>query len=306
MSTRPRIGVIGIGAMGLPIAQNLQRRGYTVAVRDISTAALHAAVASGLPACASPDELAACSDLLIIVVVNAKQIEDVLFAADGIAGDEPAGASRAAAVARPTVMLCSTIAPHDSVDFGRRLAATGIATLDAPISGGPVRAGNGTMSMMVAGERALVERFENVLHDMAAKVFFIGDALGDAAKTKLVNNLLAAINLAAGAEALALGSRLGLDPQQLFDVICASSGASWVFEDRMARALIDDYAPRAHTHILTKDIGLALQMADPANIETPLGDAALRIYRAAIAAGLADEDDAAIIKAIDPGFNRGA
>jgi 3-hydroxyisobutyrate dehydrogenase len=178
--------------------------------------------------------------------------------------------------------------------------------LDAPISGGPARAGSGEMTLMLAGAPALIERFDGVLVDMASKRFVIGATLGDAAKTKLVNNLLAGINLAAGAEALALGRRLGLDARQLYDVVCASSGGSWIFQDRMARALANDYAPRAQTHILTKDVGLAVHMADAAHIDTPLGDAALRVFEAALAVGLADEDDAALVKLMDAGFNRSA
>ncbi|MEO7009580.1 MAG: NAD(P)-dependent oxidoreductase, partial [Caldimonas sp.] len=292
---------IGIGAMGLPIAKNLRSKGHAVRVRDIRESTVQAAAESGLVACNSARELAACSDLLIVVVVNATQIDEVLFGADGVVH-----ADRPTAGARPAVMLCSTIAPQDSAQFGRRLADSGIGTLDAPISGGPVRAGNGTMSIMVAGDHTLVEQFDGVLHDMAAKVFRVGETLGDGAKTKLVNNLLAGINLAAGAEALALGGRLGLDPRQLFDVICASSGASWIFEDRMARALVNDYVPRAQTHILTKDVGLAVRMAEASNIDTPFGREALRAFEAAVAAGLADEDDAAVIKAIAPEFNTGA
>ncbi|HET6600299.1 MAG TPA: NAD(P)-dependent oxidoreductase [Burkholderiaceae bacterium] len=296
---RLRIGVIGIGAMGLPIATNLHGKGHAVRVRDIREAALQAAAESGLAACASAREMASCCDLLIVVVVNAAQIEAVLFGPDGVVHGERSDAG-------PAVMLCSTIAPEDTARFGRRLAETGIATLDAPISGGPVRAGNGTMSIMVAGSSALVERFDGVLRDMAAKVFHVGETLGVGAKAKLVNNLLAGINLAAGAEALALGAQLGLDARQLFDVICASSGASWIFQDRMARALAGDFVPRAQTHILTKDVGLAVAMAASAGIETPLARQALRAFEAAVAAGLADEDDAAIIKAIDPEFGAGA
>ena len=301
MSSHLRIGVIGIGAMGLPIAKNLLRKGHAVRVRDIRESALQAAADCGLAASSSARELASCSDLLIVVVVNAAQIEVVLFGDDGVVR-----AGQSAAGERPAVMLCSTIAPQDSAQFGRRLAEAGIATLDAPISGGPVRAENGTMTIMVAGDHRLVEKFDGVLRDMASKVFRIGETLGDGARTKLVNNLLAGINLAAGAEALALGSRLGLDPKQLFDVICASSGASWIFQDRMARALANDYVPRAQTHILTKDVGLAVRMAEASNIDTPLGREALRAFDAAIAAGLSDEDDAAVIKAIAPGFNGGA
>ncbi|CAN5838509.1 NAD(P)-dependent oxidoreductase [soil metagenome] len=297
MQSPLKVGVIGIGAMGFAMAANLRGKGYAVRARDIAASATEAAAAAGIDACKSPRELAEWADLLIVVVVNAKQIDDVLSGVDGVA-------QRSGERAAPVVMLCSTISPIDSAQFGQRLAELGIPALDAPISGGPVRAANGTMTIMVAGDKRIVARLDGVLNDLASKVFFISETIGDAAKTKLVNNMLAGINLTAGAEALALGHRLGLDRQQLFDVICASSGASWIFEDRMARALRDDYAPRAQAHILTKDVGLAVDMADGADIDTPLGDAALRIFEATIAAGLADEDDASVIKTMDPDFNK--
>ncbi len=307
MQSPLKVGVIGIGAMGLAMATNLHGKRYAVQIRDVAPAAVSAAARAGIGACDSPRELAEWADLLVVVVVNAKQIEDVLFGVGGVShcsragkrsdhGDDQGNA--------PVVMLCSTISPIDSAQFGQRLAEHGIATLDAPVSGGPVRAANGTMTIMLAGDKRIVGRLDSVLNDLASKVFFISETIGDGAKTKLVNNMLAGINLTAGAEALALGHRLGLDRQQLFDVICASSGASWIFEDRMARALRDDYAPRAQAHILTKDVGLAVDMAAGAGIDTPLGDGALRVFKATIAAGFSDEDDAAVIKTIDPDFNR--
>ncbi len=302
MQSPLKVGVIGIGAMGLAIATNLHGKGYAVQARDVAQSALDAAAAAGIGLCQSPRELTEWADLLIVVVVNAKQIDDVLFGVDGVAPTHRAGQCTDH-VGAPVVMLCSTISPADSAQFGQRLAAHGIATLDAPVSGGPVRAANGTMTIMLAGDKNLAQRFDGLFNDLAAKVFFISETIGDGAKTKLVNNLLAGINLTAGAEALALGHRLGLDRQQLFDVICTSSGASWIFEDRMARALRDDYAPRAQAHILTKDVGLAIDMANGAGIDTPLGHAALRIFEATITAGFADADDAAVIKTMDPNFN---
>jgi L-threonate 2-dehydrogenase len=298
MNKRPRIGIVGIGAMGLPMALNLQRKGYPVRVCDIDPDAIAAAAASGIAACDAPAALAARSDLLVVVVVDAAQIDDVLFG--------PRGVVRAALPAphaeRPAVMLCSTIAAADTERFRDRLAAHAIDLLDAPISGGPARAADGSMSMMLACDAALRERFATLLHDMAAKQFFIGTRVGDAARTKLVNNLLAGINLVAAAEALALGARLGLDRQVLFEVIAASSGASWIGQDRMARALQNDFAPRARAAILTKDVGLAVDMAASAGIETPLGDAALRVFEATVAGGLGEQDDAAVLKTIWPAF----
>ena len=149
---------------------------------------------------------------------------------------------------------------------------------------------------------ALLARLDPLLCDLASKRFVIGATVGDAARAKLVNNLLAGINLVAAAEAMALGARLGLPRQVLFDVITASSGASWIGQDRMARALANDFEPRARAVILTKDVGLAVRMADAAGIDTPLGDAALSVFQATVAAGLGEQDDAAVIKTIWPGF----
>ena len=295
MEQRTRIGIVGIGAMGMAMATHLQRRGHSPRVRDIDPALVAAAVAQGMPAFDSAAALAAGCDLVAIVVVDAAQIDDVLFGAGGVVHAPPRSEPL-------TVMLCSTIAAHETERFRDALAAHSIALLDAPISGGPVRAANGSMSMMLAGDRLLFERFEPLLREMAGTLFYIGETVGDAARTKLVNNLLAGINLVAGAEALALGARLGLDKRALFEVIKASSGASWIVTDRMARALEADYVPRARTVILTKDVGLAVQMADAAGVDTPLGDVALRLFQAAVAAGLGELDDAAVIRSICPDF----
>ncbi|HEY4067907.1 MAG TPA: NAD(P)-dependent oxidoreductase [Burkholderiaceae bacterium] len=295
MNDTPRIGIIGIGAMGFAIATNLKHRGRAPRVRDVDPKAVAAAAAEGLVHADSPAALAAASDLIAIVVVDAAQIDAVLFGVGGVIH-----APRRAQP--PVVMICSTIAAGDTERFRDRLLEHGIALLDAPISGGPARAANGTMSMMLACERALFGRFEALLREMAGTLFYVGETVGDAARTKLVNNLLAGINLVAGAEALALGARLGLDKRALFEVIQASSGASWIVGDRMARALDGDYVPRARSVILTKDVGLAVQMAADAGLETPLGDEALRRFKATVAAGFGELDDAAVIRTICPDF----
>ena len=306
MHPTPRIGIIGIGAMGLAMARNLHARNYAVKVRDIDPQALARAAALNLEAAPSAAALAAQADVLIVVVVDAQQIEEVLFGADGVVQAGAVDAVGVAAVRSTplTVMLCSTIAAHDTERFQRSLAEHGIDMLDAPISGGPVRAADGSMSMMLAGADALRARHATLLNALAAKLFYVGAKVGDAARTKLVNNLLAGVNLVAAAEALALGAQLGLDRQALFEVIDASSGASWIGHDRMARALVDDFEPRARAVILTKDVTLAVAMADAAGIDTPLADVALGVFKATVAAGFGEQDDAAVIKAIWPGFAR--
>jgi putative dehydrogenase len=298
MQERIRVGVIGVGAMGMGIAKCLHAKGYRVSVRDVRPEAEHEAASLGMTVCETPARMALQVDALIVVVLNAQQIGDVLFGEQGVAqgAAQRVIGSAAQAGTKLTVLLCSTIAPEDSVRFAERLAQSGIDCLDAPISGGPAKAEAGTMSMMLAGAAVTLDGCEQLLADMSGRRFRISEKIGDGARTKLVNNLLAGTNLVAGAEALALGIKLGLDPKRLFDVICASSGSSWIFEDRMARALEIDYAPRAFAHILTKDMTLATGMADSAGYATPLGDAALGIYRETLENGWADLDDAAVLK----------
>jgi 3-hydroxyisobutyrate dehydrogenase len=287
-ATRPRIGLIGVGAMGMAMALRLRDRDHAVWSRDVRPEADAQARAAGISVCASPRELAAATDIVFVIVVNAAQIDEVLFGADGVI-HAPAGAR--------AVVLCSTIAPQDTVRLAAGLANHGIACVDAPISGGPLRARAGAMSMMIAAPAATLAPWQAVLADLAEKRFVVGTAIGDAAKAKLVNNLLAGVNLVAGAEALALSAKLGLDPRAMYELIRASSGASWVFEDRMARALDEDYTPpRAAAHILTKDMGLATALADSVDHATPLGDAALARLRETVARGWAELDDAAVIK----------
>ena len=296
-AAKPAVGVIGVGAMGMAMACRLHALGHRVLARDVRPQAEAEARAFGMTVCASPQAMAEQVGIAIVVVVNAQQIATVLFGADGI----EAHAKRAAAAGAPsgvkTVMLCSTIAPQDTIRFAKRLAGHGIATIDAPISGGPARALAGTMSMMLAAPAAALAPCQALLAELAEKRFVVSETIGDGAKAKLVNNLLAGINLVAGAEALALSAKVGLDPQAMFEIIRASSGASWVFEDRMARALAGDYTPpRAAAHIIAKDVGLATTLAASVAHATPLGDAALARLRETLDSGWAELDDAAVIK----------
>jgi L-threonate 2-dehydrogenase len=148
---------------------------------------------------------------------------------------------------------------------------------------------------MVAGADAAVARVQTLLDAISGKVFRISQQVGDAARTKLVNNLLAGINLVGAAEALALAQRLGLDAGRTLDVIEQSSGQSWIGSDRMRRALAGDVAPRAHMTLLAKDTGLALDAAQAAGFTGPLGAAANTVFAQALRAGLADMDDAALL-----------
>jgi putative dehydrogenase len=193
-------------------------------------------------------------------------------------------------------MMCSTIAPSESERFAAALFAVQVGMLDAPISGGPVRAHAGTLSMMASGADAVFEHCKPVIDAISAKCFRVSAKPGDGSRMKVVNNMLAAANLAAGCEAMAMAERLGLDPRQVADVVGASSGQSWIFDDRMPRALANDYTPRAATRVLLKDVGLFLEAARSLGLEAPMAQRAQAIFADACDRGFAEEDDAAVLK----------
>jgi 3-hydroxyisobutyrate dehydrogenase len=234
-----------------------------------------------------PAGAAAGCEALIVCVVDAVQTEEVLFGSHGAAAAMGPG---------QTVLLCPTIAPKDVEDITRRLAGRGIGTMDAPMSGGPARARDGTMSLMVACADADFERHRGLIEALSTRVFRISERPGDAARTKLVNNLLAGINLAGAAEAMAMALRMGLQLDKTLDVIEQSSGQSWIGSDRMRRAIAGDYEPRAHVTLLQKDTRLAVEAASTAGFEGALGPVARDLFARAAEAGLAELDDAALFR----------
>ena len=282
-----RVGVIGTGAMGGGVVKSLVRAGVTTYARDIRAQAQAAAVADGATGTATPAELARACDAVILLVVDATQIDTVLFGAEGAV---------AALAPGSIVVASSTVDPGFAAELAPRLAQHRVLLLDAPVSGGPAKAADGTMTMMVAGDPGALDRARPVLAAITGKLFVVGPRAGDASALKIVNNLLAGANLAAAAEAMTIAIRAGLDPQQVYDVINASSGGSWIFTDRMTRALAGDYAPRAATRILTKDVSIAAAFAARLGVDAPFARTAHAAFADAVDGGYGDEDDAAIVK----------
>ena len=271
--------------MGLAIALRLRERGHSVEVRDIDRARETLATQAGCHVAADPADMASRCDLVLVVVVDGDQSRDVVLGRAGLASAMRRGGA---------VMLCPTIGPDDTEGMAQGLAAAGADWIDAPMSGGPVRARAGTMSLMVACEDLVFQRWRGVLEDMASPVFRVGSRAGDGARTKLVNNLLAAVNLAGATEALALAERVGLDPATTLSVIEQSSGQSWIGSDRLRRALAGQTAVQAHVGLLAKDSTLAMRSADGAGLTLTVGQAAMQCFADAAAAGLMREDDSAL------------
>lgn len=286
------LAVIGTGAMGGAMAARGHERGHTVLIRDIDPAREAPLAAAGLTVCAHPADIARRAHLVFVVVVTADQIDAVLQGPQGLLAGL---AARPAGAAPVTVCLCSTIAPEDTARLSAALAGAGARAVDAPISGGPARARAGTMSMMLAAPGPWLDDIEPVLADLTAARFRISARHGDAMRAKLVNNLAAGANLAAAAEALALAAKVGLDPAQMLSVMSVSSGQSWMGDDRMTRALVEDFEPRAAMPVLTKDLRLGNEMAARAGLELPMGARAHALMQGACEAGMGALDDAALL-----------
>lgn len=290
---KPRVGVVGLGAMGLGMARSLRTAGYDVGVHDLRPGVAAEFAREGGTAFPSPGELAAAVDVLVGVVVNSAQTEEVLFGSEGAAERLRPGA---------VFVMCSTVDPVWSAELGARLAELDVRYLDAPVSGGAVRAAAGELTMMTSGAPEAYALAGPVLEAMSATVRRLGDEAGLGSKVKVINQLLAGVHIAAAAEAMALGIKAGVPARTLYEVITHSAGNSWMFENRMAHVLAGDYTPLSAVDIFVKDLGIVLDSARPERFPLPLAATAHQMFLQAAASGLGGEDDSAVIK-IFPGID---
>jgi 2-hydroxymethylglutarate dehydrogenase len=282
-----KIGFIGIGAMGRPMAVNLLKAGFHLTVYDLNQEAVQQLIEMDARSAATPKELAAGADVVITMLPNFDVVQSVLDGADGVL----AGAREAA-----VIIDMSTVAPNQT----RRMAALakekGVSYLDAPVSGGVGGAAKGALTIMVGGPAAVIEQVMGIFNVLGKKVYRVGDVgAGDA--IKLVNNLLLGINMAAVAEAMVVGVKAGLDPQVLLEIISSSSGSSYALETKMPKFIMKgNFDPGFAIDLQFKDLELATQTGKDLGVPLILTNLAQQIFEQARAAGLGGEDISAVIK----------
>lgn len=286
-------GLIGLGAMGMGMAQSMVRAGLETWGFDLNPATVQSFVQAGGKAASSAAMAAEKADVLFVVVINAAQVEDVLFGRGNAAASMKKGG---------VVVVCSTVKPEDAEATGAKLDALGLLMLDAPISGGAAKAMQGQITMMISGSEAAFAKADAGLNAMAAKIYTLGDSVGKGSAMKIVHQLLAGVHIAAAAEAMAFGIRMGLEPQNIYDVVTNAAGNSWMFENRMAHVLQADYTPLSAVDIFVKDLGLVLDSTRKVMFPSPLAAAAHQQFICASAAGHGREDDSAVIK-VFPGIS---
>ena len=283
------VAVIGLGSMGLGMAQSLLRAGAPVVGCDVSAAAAARLQTAGGSLASTPAEAARDAGAALIVVLNAAQTEQVLFGADGAAAAMAPGG---------VVISAATMSPADARGLAARCEAAGLHYLDAPISGGAVRAAAGELTIMASGSTTAFAAARPVLDAIARTVYALGEAAGIGASFKIVNQLLAGVHIAAACEAITLARRLGLDIAKVYEVITASAGNSWMFENRIRHVIEGDYAPRSAVDIFIKDLGIVGDIGRQATFPTPMAASAQQLFLMTAAAGMGADDDASVARLI--------
>lgn len=281
-----KIGVVGLGSMGYGIASSLLRSGHQVVGADVNPVAIERLRTDG----GSQEDIASAApelDAVAVVVLNAAQAEEVLFGKVGLVARLSAGA---------VVILCVTVAPDYARSAAERCAAKGLHFLDAPISGGSVKAAQGKLSIMASGTAAAFGKARPALDAMAETVFELGDAAGAGSAMKAVNQMLAGVHIAAMAEAITFGITQGIDPATFMKVIPRCAGTSWMLENRAPHIVAGDYTAHSAVDIWPKDLGIVLDAARASKFAAPITAAALQQFLAASGMGLGREDDAAVAK----------
>ncbi len=282
-----RIAFIGLGAMGAPMALNLVKAGHTVCGFDVRAGAAQALVQAGGTSAASAAEAARDAEVYWLMVVSGEQAENVLFEG-GAAQALPRGAIVVAACTQPPALARKT---------SDRLAAMGLAMLDAPVSGGIKGAMAGALTIMVSGDADVLERARPVLSAVGQRIFDVGREAGLGSTAKMINQLLCGVHIAAAAEAMHVAERAGVSLQTMHDIISVSAGNSWMWGDRGPRMMMEDPPVTSAVDIFVKDLGIVLDQGKLMRQGLPLASAAMQMFLAASGLGHGKADDSQVLRA---------
>ena len=294
MTTSTTVAVLGLGAMGLPmashLAQDLVVRGF-----DIAPARLELGAQAGVVPCGSGREAVTGADAVLLAVRDSAQLNDVLFGENGVADAMSPGA---------VVILTSTVGTDGIADVVAGLAERGIELVDAPLSGGPARAGSGDLLIVVGATPEARAKAQPVLERLASTLTVVGDRPGDGQALKTVNQLLCGVHIAAAAEALALAEAMGLDPATTLEALGAGAAASFMLGDRGPRAIQayagEDAEVKSRLDIFVKDMGIVTSAAKSVGMPVPVAAAAEQLYLQGLANGQAAMDDSSVIRLVTP------
>jgi 3-hydroxyisobutyrate dehydrogenase len=289
---KQRIGFIGLGLMGKPMARNLMKAGFSLTIYARHPERVQDLVVAGAVLASSSRAVGEASDVVITMLPNSPEVEEVVLGEAGILAGARVGM---------TIIDMSTIAPDASRAFANRCAEQGVTFLDAPVSGGSTGAEAGTLSIMVGGDQQAFETCRPIFEAMGSreKIFYVGPS-GSGEVVKLANNLLCGVIAAASAEAMVLGVKAGVDVEMLAKIIGVSSGASWQLSTVFPLRVYDgSFQPGFMTDLLYKDLGLALDLGAANNVPLEITALTRELYGRAREAGYGRADYTALIKLIE-------
>jgi 2-hydroxy-3-oxopropionate reductase len=279
------IGFIGLGIMGRPMAKNLIKGGYKLVVYD-KFAGLDDVVALGAEGAVSNKDAASRSDVVITMLPNSPHVKDAVLGAGGVIEGIRPGA---------VVVDMSSIAPAASQELGAALKAKHVDFLDAPVSGGEPKAVDGTLAIMAGGDKAVFEKVKPILEKMGSSVVLVGD-IGAGNVTKLANQIVVALNIAAVSEAFALAVKAGVNPQSVFDAIKGGLAGSTVMNAKVPMILDGNFKPGFRIELHIKDLQNALDTAHNLGVPVPLTASVMETLQALKADGMAASDHSAIVR----------
>ena len=281
-----KIGFIGLGIMGKPMSKNLIKAGYSLVVNDVNKQAVAELAALGAETAENAAEVARMSDLVITMLPNSPHVKTVVLGKGGVIEGAKPG---------QIVVDMSSIAPLASKEVGAALAAKGVEMLDAPVSGGEPKAIDGTLSIMVGGKREIFDQCLPILQKMGASVVLCG-GIGAGNTTKLANQIIVALNIAALSEAMVLASKAGVDPEVVYKAIRGGLAGSTVMDAKAPMILAGNFKPGFRIELHIKDLANAIETGHDVGVPLPLTSQVMEIMQALKVDGKAANDHSGIVQ----------
>lgn len=279
-----KVGFIGLGIMGRPMSKNLIKAGYSLVVYDRNAEAVADVIAAGAETAASVEEIARQCEVIITMLPNSPHVKEVALGAQGIIDGAKPGT---------VVIDMSSIAPLASREISATLAAKGIKMLDAPVSGGEPKAIDGTLSVMVGGEKAVFDTHYELMKAMAGSVVYTGES-GAGNVTKLANQVIVALNIAAMSEAFTLATKTGVNPEQVYQAIRGGLAGSTVLDAKAPMVMDRNFRPGFRIDLHIKDLANALDTSHDVGAQLPLTAAVMEMMQALRAEGQGNADHSAL------------
>jgi 3-hydroxyisobutyrate dehydrogenase len=287
-----KIGFIGIGVMGKPMATNLLSKGYSLSIVSRHPEKEASLIAQGALTAASPQVLARTSDVIILMLPDTNTVEQVLFGDDGVVLGIRKGS---------IVIDMSTISPEKTIEFAKRLTTVGCPMLDAPVSGGEKGAEAGMLGIMAGGPQDVFERCRPIFEVMGKTITYTGPS-GCGQKTKLVNQLVGATNLLGAVEGLRLARAAGLDAQTTLQAVSSGAASSWMLANLGPKIVQGDFAPGFSIRLQHKDLMLLRDWLASVSGDFPAADLVYSIFQKAMGAGLADQGNQGLVNLWESGL----